>query len=394
MRTPIPRHNVNLTGEEVRFLLGVLAGQPVPPRARERFELKLGAAVTGHRAVAVESGRSALALVLRALALVPGERVVLPAYGFHALVSVVEGLGLEPVFAPVDPGTFALDPARLEPFLEDAGAVVVIHPFGQLAPMKDLLAVCEGAGVPLIEDASQSMGAGDGKRIAGGSGVAGVFSLVDGKNVQTFGGGAVVSRSSVLLDQVRDLVAEPVPAQRRDLARGLARAGLATRTGYALGVWGASVALSTVAPGVWHGLFEEAPRPFDAERPILALDDARCHLGTLELDQLRERNRRRRANGLRLVEALERVPRLHTQAFDRGADNAFNAVAVRVPDARGLAAVLLREGVDARQDYMSWFGEERSFHEPVLYLPNHPAMTFADVDRVADAVRRCLERPT
>lgn len=65
-------------------------------------------------------------------------------------------------------------------------------------------------------------------------------------------------------------------------------------------------------------------------------------------------------------------------------------MAVRTPDAIGLARKLRRAGYDTRTDYMEWFGEAQDFDEPVIYLPNHPAMTGADIDGLVQAVRCAL----
>ena len=83
----------------------------------------------------MESGRTALYLALHGLGIQPGDTVVLPRYCFYSLVNVVEGMGCTARFAPINPDTFALDPGQLAEHMDGASAVVVIHPFGQLADM-------------------------------------------------------------------------------------------------------------------------------------------------------------------------------------------------------------------------------------------------------------------
>ena len=128
----------------------------------------------------MESGRTALYLALHGLGIQAGDTVVLPRYCFYSLVNVVEGMGCTARFAPINPDTFALDPGQLSEFMDGASAVVVIHPFGQLADMAGLQAICSARGVPLVEDASQATGGRWGRHRAGVIGDVGVFSLVGG----------------------------------------------------------------------------------------------------------------------------------------------------------------------------------------------------------------------
>lgn len=394
---PIARHNINLSPEELRLALSGALGAKDRGRGRANFEVLAAQWLGVQRAFAVASGRSALAMALRALELPDGAGVALPAYCFFSVVGVVEGLGLRPVFVAVDPQTMAMDPAALAATVDDVSCAVVIHPFGQVAPMAALLAACAGASgaVPLVEDASQSTGAGFHGRKAGTFGAAGVFSLVSGKNLQTFGGGLALSADAAISHRLEQLYRGAIPADEtraRSLLRGgLLKWALASRGGFAAGAFAPFLALSEAAPARFAGLFDEARPPFDAAAPLTLLSDVQGSIGCLELAKVDERNRRRRDNALRLHEGLAGVAGLTLQSFDPAADNTFNAVAARVADARALARQLLRHGIDSRADYMQWYGP-RTFAEHVLYLPNHPGMGARDVDRVVRAVRSCLGR--
>lgn len=102
----------------------------------------------------------ALRLALLALDLPAGAGVLLPAFGDKQLPELVQALGLTPVFADVDPRTFALDADRVAAYLSpETAAIVCVHPFGQAAPAEHLRALAEERGLWLIEDCSQSFGA-------------------------------------------------------------------------------------------------------------------------------------------------------------------------------------------------------------------------------------------
>ena len=111
----------------------------------------------------------------------------------------------------------------------------------------------------------------------------------------------------------------------------------------------------------------------------------------MELKELDRRNELRRSNAIRMIQGLQGLHGLLLPQFDETAENSFNAVAVRTKDAQRLAHDLRRRGFDTRSDYMEWFGDHPDFEEEVLYLPNHPAMSASDIDRLVLAVRDIMK---
>lgn len=394
MLRAIPRHNVNLTSTELRLVLQGAMGRVSHPDGRTQFEANACRYFGTAHAFAVESGRTALHLALLGLNLPDGAVVVLPRYCFFSLVKVVEGMGYRARFAPVDPETFALDPARLTPALSGAQAIVFIHPFGQLADVAGLQAVAAVHGVPLIEDASQATGTRWGRHLAGTIGDVGVFSMVSGKNLQTFGGGLVVTQRDDVAQRIQarlGTATEPEETQISQAFRaGLQRWFLTTPTGFKTLMHPATLALATLAPATLEDMLYEERQAYDPDRTIHRLSDAQGALGVLELDQLDRRNAIRRGHALRMLDGLKGIHGIHLPRFDPSAENSFNAVAVRSHWTPELIQGLRRAGFDTRTDYMEWFGDDRDFDEPVLYLPNHPGMDEADIDRLVAAVRRIL----
>lgn len=394
MSLAIPRHNINLDGAELRLLLWALCGASEPDGGRARFQSAFCRYLGLPHCFALESSRQALMLLLACLELPPGARVVVPAYTFYTLPLVVRALGLEPVPAPVDPGSYAIDPDQLAPCLQGAAALILIHPFGQVAPAGEIASLCEAHGVILVEDGSQSTGASlDGVKV-GAFGAASTFSLVHGKNLQTFGGGLLVCRDAGLAQRVTHRLAAAQPADpaavRAKLVEGLRSFLLARRHPFSLFAYPALLVASEWDRARLDASFAEERRPLDPTRPPTLLSDLQGRLGCLELERVDERNARRAQNALRLLEGLRGLEGLGLPRFDPRAVNTFNSVAVRVPDAQRLAQKLLRAGVDTRDDYMEWLEPAPAGFGEVLYLPNHPGMAARHVDRVVHAVRRAL----
>ena len=77
------------------------------------FEDEFAAAMGGQYAVGVGTGTDAIALLLRALGIGPGDEVITPSFTYIATTEVIALLRLKPVFVEVDPHTFCMDPESL-----------------------------------------------------------------------------------------------------------------------------------------------------------------------------------------------------------------------------------------------------------------------------------------
>ncbi|MBN2199343.1 MAG: DegT/DnrJ/EryC1/StrS family aminotransferase [Candidatus Aminicenantes bacterium] len=166
------------------------------------------AAYTGARfAVGVSSGTDALLASLMALDVGPGDEAVTTPFTFFSTAGAVSRLGARPVFVDIDPASFNMNPARLEKALTPkTKAVIPVHLFGQCADMDPILEVCRRRGVPVVEDAAQSIGADYKGRRAGAMGALGIFSFFPSKNLGAFGdGGMVVTSDAGLAERVRML---------------------------------------------------------------------------------------------------------------------------------------------------------------------------------------------
>src|SRR3954454_4298953 len=166
----------------------------------EAFERELAAYVGAKHAIGVANGTEALTIALRALGVGPGDDVVVPSFTFYASAEAIPPTGARPVFCDVDPETFIVTPETVKAAMTPATkAVIAVHLFGNVAPVADI----EALGVPVIEDAAQSLGSKAAAGRPGSLGTLATLSFYPSKNLGAFGdAGAVLTSDDALADKV------------------------------------------------------------------------------------------------------------------------------------------------------------------------------------------------
>ncbi|WP_317617315.1 DegT/DnrJ/EryC1/StrS family aminotransferase [Paenibacillus elgii] len=174
------------------------------------FEKEIAGYVGASGALALSSGTAAIHLALRLLGVGAGDTVFCSSLTFVASVNPVLYQGAEPVFIDSEPESWNMSPQALERALSEAKragklpkAVVVVNLYGQSADMDPLLDLCDQYGVPVIEDAAESLGATYKGRASGTLGRFGVYSFNGNKIITTSGGGMLVSDDLEALEKAR-----------------------------------------------------------------------------------------------------------------------------------------------------------------------------------------------
>jgi len=169
------------------------------------FERELAAFLGASHAIGVGNGTDALQIAFMALGIGPGDEVITPSFTFIATAEAAALLGATPVFVDVRPDTFNIDPDHVAAAItERTRAIVPVHLFGQSADLDALQAVADDAGIPLVEDTAQAIGATYGDRRAGTVGAFGCLSFYPSKNLGAFGdGGALLTDDDDLAERAR-----------------------------------------------------------------------------------------------------------------------------------------------------------------------------------------------
>ena len=144
--------------------------------------------------ISCASGSDALLLALMALGIGAGDEVIVPSYTFFATASAVTRLGAIPIFTEIDPVTYLVDPADVERKISPrTKAIIPVHLFGRTADMDAILPIAAKAGVPVVEDAAQSILSTWHGRCSGGLGDVGCFSFYPTKNLGGIGDGGFLT---------------------------------------------------------------------------------------------------------------------------------------------------------------------------------------------------------
>jgi dTDP-4-amino-4,6-dideoxygalactose transaminase len=161
-----------------------------------QFEEAAAAYCSARHAIGCASGTDALTLALMAYDIGPGDEVLTVPFTFFATAGAVAQLGAKPVFVDVEPDTFNMDVEKAVRMIEANGrikTVIPVHLYGGCADMDPLLAAARARGIPVIEDAAQSIGAEYRGRRAGSLGDIACFSFYPTKNLGAFGDAGMVT---------------------------------------------------------------------------------------------------------------------------------------------------------------------------------------------------------
>ena len=174
-------------------------------------ELERAVAELSHtkHAIGCANGTDAILLALRALDVGRGDEVITTPFTFFATAGTIHNVGATPVFVDIEPETFNIRPdAAAAARTRRTKAVIPVDLFGQMAPIEQVAAALPG--IPVIEDAAQSIGARrkvDGAwRMAGELPTIGTLSFFPSKNLGGFGdGGMIVTHDDAIAERLKRL---------------------------------------------------------------------------------------------------------------------------------------------------------------------------------------------
>lgn len=280
--------SIHYTEEEIATVVEVMRSAPTLTQGEHmrNFETKFGEYIGASHCFAMMNGYSALEMSAQLCQFKPGDEVVIPAHTFTASAYGFLKYGATPVWADVDPCTHVVTAASIENVLTPrTKAIVVVHLYGYMADMPQIMDLATRRGILVIEDAAQSIGTEVDGLQSGSFGDLGVFSFHSHKNLTTLGeGGMLVVKDRTL--------AKIVPMLRHN----------------------GHCAYPKGRPYYW------LPAMGDVQIPVLngeqlfphnfSLGEAECALGAKLLDRIDTINAEKRERALKFIDALADYPEL------------------------------------------------------------------------------------
>lgn len=251
----------HMSGNEQKYIKDAFDTNWIAPLGPnvDAFEKDMASYVGVNDAVAVSSGTAAIHLALSLLNVGEGDKVFCSSLTFIASANPIVYQGAEPVFIDSETETWNMSPKALEKALVDAKkegllpkAVIVVNLYGQSAKMDEIISLCNHYGVPVIEDAAESLGSTYKGKASGTFGKFGIYSFNGNKIITTSGGGMLVSDDVEKLQKARFLA-----TQARDPAPHYQHSEL-----------GYNYRLSNLLAGVGRAQLEVIEDRVDARREI------------------------------------------------------------------------------------------------------------------------------
>ncbi len=197
----------------------------------ESFEAEVASQCGVAHGVAVVNGTAALQIALEIVGVGAGDEVLMPALTFVATPNAASYLEAIPHFVDSDPTTLGLDPVKLDLYLADIaersldgvrnrltgrrfGAIVPMHTYGHAVDMEPLIAVAARYGIPIVEDAAESLGSIYKGEKCGSLGRVAAISFNGNKIITTGGGGAIVTDDADLAARAKHLTTTAKVAHR------------------------------------------------------------------------------------------------------------------------------------------------------------------------------------
>ncbi len=164
------------------------------------FEREFAELVDAPHACAVSNCTTALHLALLVAGVKPGDEVITVSHSYIATANSIRYCGATPVFVDIEPDTYNIDPALIEPAItERTRAILVVHQMGMPCDMARIVPIARRHSLPLIEDAACAIGSeilwnGEWEKIGKPHGDVACFSFHPRKVISTGDGGMLTTK--------------------------------------------------------------------------------------------------------------------------------------------------------------------------------------------------------
>ncbi len=199
----IPIHDPRLVGNELEYLLDCIDTNWISSQGIyvKKFEKLFSSFHDNLYTTTTSSGTSALELAFKAIKSKRKGYVLVPDLTFGATLNAVINSGLTPIICPIKADNFAIDLSSVpHEILNDTAAVCVVHLYGSVVDMKDIIHLKEQYNFFIVEDCAQALGTKINGNRAGTIGDISAFSFFGNKLITTGEGGMLITNNKDFYD--------------------------------------------------------------------------------------------------------------------------------------------------------------------------------------------------
>lgn len=334
------------------------------------FEKEMAAYVGAKDAAALSSGSAALHLALKAAGVKSGDIVFCQDLTFSATANPIAYEKAIPVFIDSDYETWNMSPEALERAFEkypNVKAVMPVHLYGLPANMDRIMEICKKHGVPVIEDAAESLGSLYHGQATGTFGDYGIISFNGNKIITTSGGGMLVC--NLPEEQAKERIAKVRfwATQAREKARHYEHKEI-----------GYNYRMSNIVAGIGRGQMKVLDQRIEQKRHIFAYYQE--HLGDLEGLSFMPLHENERANCW--LSVIQLAPDCKVRPLD-----VMVALEQGDIESRPVWKPMHMQPVFADCDYIDNGKVGENLFENGVCLPSDTKMTDEDLKRICTIIR-------
>lgn len=223
-KTTISLHEPVFGGNEVKYLRECIDSTFVSYHGEfvKKFESDLAIYTGSEFCISQVNGTSALHVGLVALGVDSSCEVITQGLSFVATANAISYTGASPVFLDINKNNLGLSAEHLDIYLKNhvevkdgvpfnkstgkkVGACIPVHIFGHSCSIDQIVAICDGYQIPVIEDAAEALGSFNKEKHLGSFGKIGILSFNGNKIITTGGGGAVITSDKKIAEKILHL---------------------------------------------------------------------------------------------------------------------------------------------------------------------------------------------
>ncbi len=206
-----------MSGKEMEFIQNAFETNWIAPLGPhvDAFEKEIEDYLNINACAVLNSGTAAIHLALILIGVIKDDFVICPTFTFSATANPIVYQNAIPVFVDSEKDTWNMDPELLRAAIiscinknKKPKAIIMVHLYGMPAKINEIKLIADEYGIPIIEDAAESLGSKYRDINTGTFGAFGVLSFNGNKIITTSGGGALISNNKSQIEKAKFLASQ------------------------------------------------------------------------------------------------------------------------------------------------------------------------------------------